>query len=300
MALSTNKKLVLASSVPALLSTLLVILLAVNDMHAQRDQLLQALPQLYQADGVSLNQAQSFIEQQWDATFAAQAQLAIPGLIVIAALLVMAALYLVRTITADLNRIVKGVEQMSDQATPVSYRIALNDLSDMKPLALKLNGMMERVDAMVSAVKGLSDNLDQSAVVLSDNAQQNNRSIEHLYQNIDSISVAMNELLSASSEIAGNVQHAHQEVETVNNNGQNIALRISELDQGFEQLNLITANTTRDVGELGNQVEGIYGILQTIQGIAEQTNLLALNAAIEAARAGEQGRGFAVVADEVR
>ena len=300
MALSTNKKLVLASSVPALLSTLLVILLAVNDMHAQRDQLLQALPQLYQADGVSLNQAKSFIEQQWDATFAAQAQLAIPGLIVIAVLLVMAALYLVRTITADLSRIVKGVEQMSDQATPVSYRIALNDLSDMKPLALKLNGMMERVDAMVSAVKGLSDNLDQSAVVLSDNAQQNNRSIEHLYQNIDSISVAMNELLSASSEIAGNVQHAHQEVETVNNNGQNIALRISELDQGFEQLNHITANTTRDVGELGNQVEGIYGILQTIQGIAEQTNLLALNAAIEAARAGEQGRGFAVVADEVR
>ncbi|MBB4197867.1 hypothetical protein CCR94_11425 [Rhodoblastus sphagnicola] len=97
--------------------------------------------------------------------------------------------------------------------------------------------------------------------------------------NIQTVSVAAEQLTASINEISTQIQGASKKANQATDIARQTDLNISGLV------------------EVSNKVGAIVEMIRTI---AQQTNLLALNATIEAARAGDAGKGFAVVASEVK
>jgi methyl-accepting chemotaxis protein len=107
-------------------------------------------------------------------------------------------------------------------------------------------------------------------------------------------------VLSASTQAANNVQSVSIATEELIASGSEIGCQVQESTMIAAEAVTQAKMTDGRIAELIRAVDRIGDVVKLINAIAEQTNLLALNATIEAARAGVAGRGFAVVAQEVK
>jgi methyl-accepting chemotaxis protein len=138
---------------------------------------------------------------------------------------------------------------------------------------------------------------------------------------VDSVGTAAGELVETARQMQSTSESARQEAAEASRVSRVAADHVGSVGEATGQLdgaiNEIGARVhesskisqdavtqTREahtiVRTLSDATAEIGKVVSLIQAVAEQTNLLALNATIEAARAGEAGRGFAVVASEVK
>jgi methyl-accepting chemotaxis protein len=142
----------------------------------------------------------------------------------------------------------------------------------MRAMTRKLVEVVATVSEAASNVTAGSEELNATAVLVAEGANQQAAGVEEVSASVE--------------EIVGSIEQ----------NSENA----SKTESISRQASGDAEEGGRAVGETVQAMREIADKISIIEEIARQTNLLALNAAIEAARAGEQGKGFAVVAAEVR
>ncbi|MBR1714371.1 MAG: cache domain-containing protein [Treponema sp.] len=187
---------------------------------------------------------------------------------------------------------------------------------------------LDKLQQIMSEVKGTKGALEMSGVSLSDGTHDTSMAISKILDNISGMHSQITNQIgsvekasSAVREISGQITNldnlvenqssgvaeASAAVEEMIGNISSVTNSVDKMASSFESLNQnvqLGFSKQQGVNERIKQIEVQSEMLEeantAISSIAEQTNLLAMNAAIEAAHAGEAGKGFSVVADEIR
>ena len=195
----------------------------------------------------------------------------------------------------DMNRLMELFDRVIDDIGKLMARVADGDLSGRVDtrmtgvfgrLASDVNGSLEKLEELVSAIKSAAGRMSDAANSIVQDAKDLSMRTESQAASLEQTAAAMEEMSAAvrsSAEAAASASQLTGQTSSVAQRGVGVAA------EAMDAMRLLDESSQK-IGEITTLVDSI----------AFQTNLLALNASVEAARAGESGKGFAVVAQEVR
>ncbi|MFA9465499.1 MAG: methyl-accepting chemotaxis protein [Velocimicrobium sp.] len=215
-------------------------------------------------------------------------------------------------IGGTIHKINTVLKKVAEGDLSVNAKIKRND--EFKILGDSINHTITSMKQLIYQMAGVSGNVSDSAMKVSDNSSMLLEATKSITQAVDDIEQGINQqaedaelCLNQMSDLADQIGNVSQNAEEIERVAGSTCKTVKEGMEIVDILGNVARDTTKitgvmihDIEELEVKSNSISSIIKSINDIAEQTNLLSLNASIEAARAGEAGKGFAVVADEIR
>ena len=216
-----------------------------------------------------------------------------------AALLLVFAVLIGRSITTPLDRLRQAMEHIS-RTGDLTSRAEIRGGGEPAEIAAVFNAMVDRFRGIVCEVVEGSHALLAASCQLVEGAGRIQHGSFEQSDAATSSAAAVEEITTSASHIADCITEVVQLSANARQQADDGARVVHQASREMLGIAESVTRATASVTRLGEDSKRISDIVAVIRDVADQTNLLALNAAIEAARAGEAGRGFSVVADEVR
>src|SRR5690606_33876616 len=206
--------------------------------------------------------------------------------IVVAAIILLAGIWVARSISKPLGELRSAIEN-AERSRDLTVRINVDQNDEIGQVAKAYQGMMSRFRDIISDVRTTCEHLQGYAAQLANTTELTREGVTVQTRETDQVATATTEMTHAIEEVSRN---AHQAADAANNANVETENGNRVLESAISAIHSLS-DRIGTAGEVIRRVEtdsaAIGSVLDVIRGIAEQTNLLALNAAIEAARAGE-------------
>ncbi len=275
------------------------------------------------ADAASLN---------GDRLFSQAGKVVVIALVVIAALCVLMAIYIIRSISkpvGELDNVAKKIAEGDlDQNITYKSKDEIGTLSvNFNKTVGRLRNYVSYIDEISSVLRQIAGGnlvfdltlnyegefakvkqaLEEISLSLNDTLGQINQAADQVSSGSDQVSSGAQALSQGATEQASSIEELAATINEISTQVKDTAANANAVRQQTDQTGEQVATSNEQMQEMiaamteiSDKSGQISRIIKTIEDIAFQTNILALNAAVEAARAGEAGKGVAVVADEVR